>query len=850
MNSRWKYLGLLAALWFFALRLEAQPGYTVQGNQIRIDTRAHWQSWDVDTGIASVTPDGSVSPRFLRKQVNAALDAPEYVVHFQGGAVAGTNQEEAHYLIDGDLSTSWGPDLDRPPEDWWVQIRLGRLVVVEKIVLRFVDEDQGEPFLQFDVLGWRNPPPLSGSEYTLLGTNIARFWSLFRTDRPNKQQLVFEIVPRTTERANPEFAGDPLEVIHILLTDSALDRFREVAPGVYEALPEERKGAVDYYRRVGGGRQTLTTREIYEQLMPEQQGRIRYFLRERPRLAEVEVWTIGDNFNMGRVTSGGQTTLETNADAQNRTGGDLKDLATTVTDGDYATGPSGSLFRNRLNTFFEDLGTLFWVDALHFLTDRGVINEFVVEISDGTRAPDGSIKWTKAAELMDSTRLKPFYYLFTIKPAKVRFLRVLFKAGIDYNQMSFLEAMLYGEGYVAEVVLTSKLIELGTHKSLVSIEWEADTPPGTWVEITTRTGNTLDEEKIYHDSDGIVVSEDRYTRRLPRVKKGEITSLFVPDSEWSPWSSPYEFSGEEIHSPRTRKYLQVQARVLADTASKYGQPAELHAIRVNLTDLYAEQLTGEVWPQRVEKIGQPETRSFFIRPVFSNDRQGFDEVRISATSATILELVEVRAGSQEDFRRGAFQRFVPSQSEIVQTGADTLLFRLPAPIRQGVELVEVRFQSTIFAHSAAFEAMVKAVGHAGTWQWVEVGNATDQVSSQTNVVVALEDNAMLTDLRIEPPIFSPNGDGINDVATFHFSVNRLYTENVVQLSIYDLNGQRVQQLRQVRADPRGRYALVWSGEDLAGRKVPPGIYLSRVEVAAESERAEQTSLSRLIRVVY
>ena len=61
-----------------------------------------------------------------------------------------------------------------------------------------VYEDQGEPFLQFDVLGWRQPPPLSSSKYTLLGTNIARFWSLFRTDRPNKEQRVFEIVEAHT----------------------------------------------------------------------------------------------------------------------------------------------------------------------------------------------------------------------------------------------------------------------------------------------------------------------------------------------------------------------------------------------------------------------------------------------------------------------------------------------------------------------------------------------------------------------------------------------------------------------------------------------------------------------------
>ena len=126
--------------------------------------------------------------------------------------------------------------------------------MVDKIVLRFAEEDLGEPFLQFEVLGWRHPPPHSSSKYTLLGTNISRFWSLFRTDRPNKRERVFEIVPQPTERSSFEFVGDPLEVVHILLKDSTLDRMREVGRDTYQALAGELKGAVDYYRRGGGGR--------------------------------------------------------------------------------------------------------------------------------------------------------------------------------------------------------------------------------------------------------------------------------------------------------------------------------------------------------------------------------------------------------------------------------------------------------------------------------------------------------------------------------------------------------------------------------------------------------------------
>ena len=132
----------------------------------------------------------------------------------------------------------------------------------------------------------------------------------------------------------------------------------------------------------------------------------------------------------------------------------------------------------------------------------------------------------------------------------------------------------------------------------------------------------------------------------------------VPDSDWSPWTRPYQESGEEVKSP-LRKYLQIRARVMADTLSKYGPPASLHAIRVNLTDLYAEELIGEVWPRFVERIGEPEERSFFIRPRFTRSDQSFDRFRITATAPTTMELVEVRAGKLEEFAQGETERWLP-----------------------------------------------------------------------------------------------------------------------------------------------------------------------------------------------
>ena len=52
------------------------------------------------------------------------------------------------------------------------------------------------------------------------------------------------------------------------------------------------------------------------------------------------------------------------------------------------------------------------------------------------------------------------------------------------------ELMIYGRGFPREVRFGSGLIDLGDDKNVTALRWDADTPPGTAVEIRSRSGNS------------------------------------------------------------------------------------------------------------------------------------------------------------------------------------------------------------------------------------------------------------------------------------------------------------------------------------------------------------------------
>jgi hypothetical protein len=821
----------------------AQQGHAVRGNRVIVNQATHWNAWAGAASLVRISQQDGLMPQLMRKNINAALDSPQFSITGDGGPVVGSSPATRLNAIDGDMNTSWGPDPQSPLGDWWLDLHLGRLVVVQKIVIRFAEEGQGDPFLQFKVLAWRQPPPRSTTKYLLEGTDIPRFWEIGRTSKPGKTQRVFEFEVRATEGANADFVGDPLERIQIVALSTDSTKAYEVTQDEYATLPSPQQGAIEFYRQERSGRLTLVSEAEYQVIIPERRGPIRFYRREVPRIAEIEIFAAGDNVNLGLVDRGGSATIEIG-------GGDVKEIGSTVADGDYSRGHNGSAFDEETYEFLEDLGSLFWIDTMHFLTDGGsALDVFTVDISDGTRAPDGSIQYIRVNDSSKGTGSATGirYREIHTEPTKVRYLRSTFANPLSlHSYVGFTEVMLYGAGYVPEVVLTSDLVLLGASKNLISIDWDADTPEGTRVEVQTRTGDVLVEEQSFHDNKGNVVTESKYGR-LPASKQGEITSRFEAGPDWSTWSVPYGEPGAEITSPSPRQYLQMRTTSSTDRSDT---AATLRSIAVNMSNPVAAQLQGEIWPVRVGQVGVEEQFSLFVRPTFTESGQRFNELKVEATAGARMELLGVRLGTDAQFESGDATEFAADELVLLSTASDTMHVQLPQSVRQGTDLVEVRFRATILGNSASFRGFVRDASQSEFWQRVDPGDATTLAASQTVTVLALEGSEVIGDFRIVQSILTPNGDGINDDLRVEFSVARIAGDRAVTLEIFDLSGRAVARVEEHRADSRGQYALLWDGRDASGHLVPPGIYVARVDVDVDSDRAVNTSAQRVIYVAF
>ncbi|MBI2505924.1 MAG: hypothetical protein HYW07_22140 [Candidatus Latescibacteria bacterium] len=706
-------------------------GYQLTSRRVVVDSSSHWQNWTMPTHAVEVTPSGRVQPHFFRWRYNILDDlgtfrrkvvelkrkkeetpilnidstetldvrgqvvtekkkgqeVPVYTYFYRLGiSRVGSNPEVAAHILDGDPSTYWEPDPRDPLDKWWIEVDLGRVVPVDQLVLRFVDEELGDPFRQFRVLAAPDQAPI------LQNDDKINFQVVARTHAPNRDQREFQF-PLVEPGADPNWKGRLVETLRISVSDTKAGRATRVSEAEWQALDPDSQGDIVYFIKAQEGFEEPVDQAVYESLPADRQGHKEFYIRERPRLADIEVWGLGDNLSAGMMEGGGSVFLS---------GGNFS--PGVAFDGDFST-----FFTHRIklptvdrDVVTVDLGAAFWLDALGISALKySLIDGYITRSADGSLDTRGQLKWHRISprerEDNSADQFNPILDIYD-PPLKLRFVEIYIVSS-DPGRLANLrngpdiaEYQFFAQGYPAEVVLTSDLIELPVGRSFGRLTWEAETPPGTSLEIHTRTGDLLDKHIRYFDKSGTEIAQDTWDNLLGSFK-GPIDTTFVPGSGWSPWSRKYAQPGERVASPDQRRFLQIQVKL---TTEDRLAAASISSIAIDLLDPVAERLLAEVRPLEIAAPGQLDTFEVFIRPLFVESpvrarSVGFDELLLSLSSAHGLELLDLSLDVDEQTSQatrvfhpsasGAFTTDSGDHLEVLADKADSIWVRLPAPVQ-------------------------------------------------------------------------------------------------------------------------------------------------------------------------
>ena len=855
-----KLFAVSCAIALLAGSAESQRGHSVRSGSVLMEGKSHWENWIFPDGTLEIDESG-VSPRLWRKNTNAVLDIVDNLrfnppnnikkepeeIELIDAIDAGSNREEVVNLFDGDLETYWEPEspdglTQNLGQRWWFTVDMGHTLVASKIVLRFVDEDLGEPFQLFDVMVSDGQKPVSAP-----GGSSIEFTRIYQTLHQNLNERTFEI----------DLANVPIEqrrkrlvrLVQVVVNASGLARGREITPAEYEQLRQDAPqdtGLVEYTKSLSTGGEIPVDKTVFDKLEERRRGPIRNFRRERPRLAELEVWGDGDDLFKETLNRGGVFTHTTDhilgaADLNPRVlmDGSVESVAA------FSTAASGLPNASFLVDLVMDLGSFFWIAGERMtLNFRGSVHawtfgDFGLDFSDGTREIDGSLKWQRLVEHEGIPEKTPtgglvHLYDFDFEPIKARFFRLQYRrAGINThaaNVTTYIADMqLIGQGYQPQVELTSDLIQLGGSRNLTTIEWDADAPPGTRVQLQTRTGNTLDTLLHYYKSDGTEISEAQYGKIRIKSQKGDIVPEEVAGGDWEPWSEPYELAaGSPITSPSPRKFLSVRATLLSDDPDAR---AVLEAVRLNFSEPVAASLQGRVIPTRVDALGVERSFSLFI----DVESQGnpFDELLLRAPEGMAVSFDSSResvfVGPASAFEEGGTVSDMALTDVQVLASGDSIHLSFPE-VTSGAEVVRVDFRGTLYSPGGRLQAQLRG-SDDGLWQRVD-----EKVTRTSLQFVAQPDRKELfRNLAITPPAFSPNGDDINDKMTLDFTLTLVGASTAVEAEIFDLTGRRVRGLEEQRPVSAGNYSIPWDGRDQTGELVPPGVYAVRLRLGGDTD---------------
>lgn len=424
---------------------------------------------------------------------------------------------------------------------------------------------------------------------------------------------------------------------------------------------------------------------------------------------------------------------------------------------------------------------------------------------------------------------------------------------------SISEFQLFAQGVPQQAIYKTQITHLGEPVNFGRLFWRAtkfrmvdgtavETPDAAaQIKVEVRTGLD-DDPAVYHEymDTGLerVVARDHYENalrtRFVRItaasdlserqpKPGVRASIGYDSEHWTFWSAPFVESGQPLNL-RNGTYLQLRVAMESDSFDDF---VRLDSLWIETAPLLAATVRGEVAalddPQPVSGItqvplGQAIEFVYDLQADFAAvDAPGFDLLRLRTGHQTELKSLQLGPGRRETAPAAVTQE------------PEGLLIHLPERItRANNPPIRLVFTTEIFEFATTFQSEVLDSQRDVLPQPVVGADVGEALSTNSLRVLGIteRETAFIQNLTFSSPVFSPNGDGIHDELRVAYSLFRLPEAVPVVLAVYRLDGQRVASI-EAGLQNAGPQSLRWDGLDETGRLLPPGLYLTTLNLRSE-----------------
>ncbi|NKB66511.1 MAG: hypothetical protein GKR89_05580 [Candidatus Latescibacteria bacterium] len=421
----------------------------------------------------------------------------------------------------------------------------------------------------------------------------------------------------------------------------------------------------------------------------------------------------------------------------------------------------------------------------------------------------------------------------------VRFIRLISRSTQEFT---ISEAEVFGDGFAPTGEFVSQVIDLGEPANFGHIQLPVQLDSLTNVVLQTRSG-IVSDPLVYYKKTDVFEGEDRSQEPLLPVGSPDAAEAYddlvnadkgdILDNvdEWSPWSAPYEDFNGDFLSPGNRRYVQFRL-VFSSQDARLGAGVEGFAFEHSTPALSTVALS-EIDPPTVI-LGQRQVFNYYIRSNFDPGNPGFDQIEIRTPFKADLQGVEID-GVAVDF------------AEVDQDNERSLTVQLTQDrVATSGQVVRVTFESLVTVYGTTFFGKIFNSLSEELGQDVVPGDATPLSDSDQLAVQGELRDQLLQDFAVLTPVFTPNGDQVNDELVVEYILLRALNPVPVDLTLYDLAGTPIARIQDSK-EVNGPQRVGWDGRDEQGNLVPPGVYL--LGLTADSDTGVETR-TRVVGVAY